>query len=86
MQWEDYLFESQNAVEWRMVMSTGPDERSQMRAMSLLLSGMTNRVLIDNGARWMLQGDEQERENRDSWCESSLQFAGVDNLWSMDIL
>ena len=27
-------------------------------------SGMTNRVLIDDGARWILQGDEQERENR----------------------
>ena len=25
---------------------------------------MTNRVLIDEGARWTLQGDEQERENR----------------------
>ena len=25
---------------------------------------MTNRVIIDDGARWILQGDEQERENR----------------------
>ena len=61
------VFEVQNAVEWRMVMSRGQDERSQMHAMSLLLntcSGMTNRVLIDDGARWILQGDEQERENR----------------------
>ena len=67
LQWEDYLFELQNATEWRMVMSRGQDERSQMHAMSLLLntcSGMTNRVLIDDGARWVLQGDEQERENR----------------------
>ena len=67
LQWEDYLFELQNAVEWRMVMSRGQDERSQMHAMSLLLntcSGMTNRVLIDDGARWILQGDEHERENR----------------------
>ena len=67
LQWEDYLFELQNAVEWRMVMSRGQDERSQMHAMSLLLntcSGMTNRVLIDDGPRWILQGDEQERENR----------------------
>ena len=50
-----------------MVMSRGQDERSQMHAMSVLLntcSGMTNRVLIDDGARWILQGDEQERENR----------------------
>ena len=77
LQWEDYLFELQNAVEWRMVMSRGQDERSQMHAMSLLLntcSGMTNRVLIDDGARWILQGDEQERENR---------TAGVKALYSM---
>ena len=26
LQWEDYLFELQNAVEWRMVMSRGQDE------------------------------------------------------------
>ena len=77
LQWEDYLFELQNAVEWRMVMSRGQDERSQMHATSLLLntcSGMTNRVLIDDGARWILQGDEQERENR---------TAGVKALYSM---
>ena len=45
--------------------------------MSLLLntcSGMTNRVLIDDGARWILHGDEQERENR---------TAGVKALYSM---
>ena len=45
--------------------------------MSLLLntcSGMTNRVLIDDGARWILQGDEQERVNR---------TAGVKALYSM---
>ena len=56
LQWEDYLFELQNAVEWRMVMSRGQDERSQIHAMSVLLntrSGMTNRVLIDDGARWI---------------------------------
>ena len=77
LQWEDYLFELQNAVEWRMVMSRGQDERSQTHAMSLLLStceGMTNRVLIDDGARWILQGDEQERENR---------TAGVKALYSL---
>ena len=70
LQWEDYLFELQNAVEWRMVMSRGQDERSQMHA----CSGMTNRVLIDDGARWILQGDEQERENR---------TAGVKALYNM---
>ena len=37
-------------------------------------SGMANRVLIDDGARWILQGDEQERENR---------TAGVKALYSM---
>ena len=60
-----------------MVMSRGQDERSQMHAMSLLpntCSGMTNRVLIYDGARWILQGDEQERENR---------TAGVKALYSM---
>ena len=48
-----------------------------MHAMSLLLntcSGMTNRVLIDDGARWILQGHEQERENR---------TAGVKALYTM---
>ena len=77
LQWEDYLFELQNAVGWRMVMSRGQDERSQMHAMSLLLNtccGMTSRVLIDDGARWILQGDEQERENR---------TAGVKALYSI---
>ena len=50
LQWEDCLFELQNAVKWRMVISRGQDERSQMHAMSPLLntySGMTNRGLID---------------------------------------
>ena len=45
--------------------------------MSLLLnmcSGMTKRVLIDDGARWILQGDKQERDNR---------TAGVNALCSM---
>ena len=77
LQWEDYLFELQNAVEWRTVMSRSQDEQSQMHAMSVLLntcSGMTNRVLIDDGARWILQGDEQERENR---------AAGVKALYNM---
>ena len=48
-----------------------------MYVMSLLLntcSGMTNRVLIDDGARWILQGDKQERVNR---------TAGVKALYSM---
>ena len=77
LQWEYYLFELQNTVGWRMVMSRGQDERSQMHAMNLLLntcSGMTNRALIDDGASWILQGDEQERENR---------TAGVKALYSM---
>ena len=77
LQWEDYLFEMQNAVEWRMVMSRGPDERSQMHAMSVLLStceGMSDRALVDEGARWILQGSEQEQRDR---------TAGVKALYSM---
>ena len=77
LQWEDCFFGLQNAVEWRMVMSRGQDKRSQMHVMSVLLntcSGMTNRVLIDDGARWILQGDEHERENR---------TAGVEALYGM---
>ena len=77
MEWEDYLFELQNAVEWRMVMSRGPDERSQMHAVSVLLStceGVTNRVLTDEGAKWILQGSEQELRDR---------TAGVKALYSM---
>ena len=77
LRWEDYLFEMQNAVEWRMVMSRGPDERSQMHAMSVLLStceGMSDRALIDEGARWILQGSEQEQRDR---------TVGVKALYSM---
>ena len=40
-------------------MAYGDVERSG-RAISDTCSGMTNRVLIDDGARWILQGDEQE--------------------------
>ena len=53
LQWEDHLFELENAVEWRIVMPRGQDERFQMRVMSVLLntcSDMTNRVLVDDGA------------------------------------
>ena len=81
LQCENSLFEVQNAVEWRMVMSRGQNKRSQMHAMSLLpntCSGMTNRVIIDDGARWILQGDKQVRENRTG---SSLQYAGGDYFW-----
>ena len=45
--------------------------------MSLLLntcSGMTNRVLIDDGARCILQGDEQERENRTAGVKALYSF------------
>ena len=64
-------------VAERRGVAYGDVERSQMHAMSVLLStcsGMTNRVLIDDGARWILQGGEQERENR---------TAGVKVLCSM---
>ena len=84
LQWEDYLFEMQNAVEWRMVMSRGQDERSQMHAMSLLLStreGMTNRALIDDGAKVDTAGGRARTREPDSWCQSSPQYACVDNFW-----
>ena len=46
-----------------MVMSRGPDERTQMQSVSYLLStceGMSNRELIDDGAAWVLLGTEQQ--------------------------
>ena len=67
MQCEDHLFELQNAVEWRMVMSRGADERAQMHAMSVLLNtceGMIDRTLIDTGGNWIQQGSEQEQRDR----------------------
>ena len=84
LQWEDYLLELQNAVEWRLVMSRGQDERSQMHAMSLLLntcSGMTNRELIDDGPRWVLQRRRARMREPNSLCQSSLQHAGGDYFW-----
>ena len=66
MQWEDYLFELQNAVEWRMVMSRGADERAQMHAMSMLLTaceGMADRALIAGG-NWIQQGSESSGTER----------------------
>ena len=67
MQWEDYLFELQSAVEWRMVMALGSDERAEMHSMSYLLSthdGTSDRELIDDVAAWILQGDVQEQKER----------------------
>ena len=46
---------------WRMVMSRGQDERTHMQSMSSLIStreGLSNRELIDDGAAWVLQGNE----------------------------
>ena len=66
----------------RMVMSRGPDERSQMHAMSALLStceGMSDRLLCNEGDK--LDTAEQEQN---SWCERSLQFASIHNLWSCE--
>ena len=77
MQWDDYFFELQNAVEWRMVRPRGQDEQSQMHAVSILLStceGMSNRVLTDEGASWILQGSKQEQRDK---------TAGVKALFSM---
>ena len=76
LQWEDYLFELQNAVEWRVVMSRGQDEAISDARHECVAQYVqwTNRVLIDDGTRWTLHGDEQERENR---------TAGVKALCSM---
>ena len=77
MQWQDYLFELQNAAKWRMVMSRGPGERAQMHSMSYLLStceDMSNQELIDDGAAWIQQGKEQEQRDR---------AAGVKALFNM---
>ena len=68
LQWGDYLFELKNAVEKRMAMSRGRN----------MCSGMTNRVLIDDGARWTLQGGTRDSS---SWGQSSPQHAGGDYFW-----
>ena len=50
-----------------MVMSRGPDERTQMHAVSILLStfeSMSNRVLVDGAATWVLQGGGQEQRDK----------------------
>ena len=59
------------------MLSTGPDERSQMHAMSLLLStreGMSDRLVVDERANWIMQGSHQEQRD---------QTAGVKALCSM---
>ena len=61
---------SLNAVEWRMVMSRGPDERTQMHAVSTLLStcqGMSNRVRNDPR-----QGGEHGRLADKRWTRLTL--------------
>ena len=72
LQWEDYLFELQNAVQWRMVMSRGQDKRSHECIAQHVQCH--HEQSAHYGARWILQGDEQERENR---------TAGVKALYSM---
>ena len=74
--WED-LFALQNAVEWRAVTARSPEERAQVHSMSYLLNtckGVSNLELIEEGARWIQQGSEQE-ERRGA--------AGVKALFSM---
>ena len=59
------------------MLSRGPDERSQMHAVSLLLStreGMSDRLVVDEGANWIMQGSDQEQRD---------QTAGVKALCSM---
>ena len=50
-----------------MVMSRGPDERTQMHPMSFLLSTcgcFSNRELIDDGAACVVRGTEQQLRDR----------------------
>ena len=54
-----------------------PEERAQMHSVSYLLStceGMSNRELIDEGARWIQQRNEEEQRDR---------AAGAKALFSM---
>ena len=77
MQWINYLFDLQNAVECRIVMSRCPDERARMHSMIYLLStceSMSNRELDDDGAAWVLQCNEQQQRDR---------AAGVKDLFNM---
>ena len=59
------------------MLSRGPDERSLTHAMSLLLStreGMSDRLVVDEGANWIMQGSDQEQRD---------QTAGVKALCSV---
>ena len=63
---EDHLFELQNAVDWRMVMSRGPDERTHMHSMSYSLNtseGLSHRDFIDDSAAWAPRGNEQQQRD-----------------------
>ena len=67
MQWEAYLFELQNVVERRMVMSRGPDKRAQMHAMSVLLStceSMSDRVSLTKEQTGYCSGASKNSETR----------------------
>ena len=63
-----------------MVMSRGPDERTQMHPMSYLLSTcgcISNRELIDDGAACVVRGNSSGKE---PLVSSFLQYAGLDNV------
>ena len=76
-QWEDYVFELQNGVKWRMMVKM---ERFQMHAMSLLLrtcEGMSDR-----------RTEHSLTKEQTGYCRSSEQeqrdwTAGVKALYSL---
>ena len=67
-----------------MVISRGQGEPFQMHATSLFRNtceGKTNRVLIDDGARWIAAWRRARTREPDSSCQSSLKYACVFNFW-----
>ena len=73
MQWEGYLFEPLNAAGWRLVMSRGPDERTQMHSPRYLHSpcdSMSKRELIDDGAAWIQQTNDQQQRDRTAFVKA----------------
>ena len=67
-----------------MVLSRGADERAQMHAMSMLIN--TCEGMTDRAHRHVRQldtaGERARTAGQNGLCESSLQHAGGDDLWS----
>ena len=64
MQWEDYLFELQNAVEWRLVAKSRRATADARHECAAQYVRRYVRLLIDEGAHWIVQGSEQEQRER----------------------